>query len=561
MRAMILLYAPVFSFSIVCASSSSLYGVQASQATAALGSPNGLSHLYVNPYTGSDSNPGDASQPLKSIGAAGEIALRNSKNHIPTTVTLRSAVYRESVILNGAGLTENSAPIVIEAEKAGGATVSGSYRWPDWQRDPAEPSRFFHAWPYRWGGCAAPKGWPAISKLGLRREMVFVDGEFITPTNSLGDLRAGTFFVDEEAARVYLWPKAGVDLSTAQVEVATRPNLLKVNAVSNLTLRGIVFEHANSCITIQPSAAVVVSGGKHVTLEDLRIHWNNWIGLDLFSIEDGRLRQTQINHNGELGLNAFRLKNAVIEDVEASFNNWRGGGLGNFRSWEPSGAKLLRIHGASLRNVKAFSNDGRGIWFDTDNTFITIEGSIVSSNSMGGIDIEASRGPVIIKNSYVCNNLREGVQGNESESVTLLNNVIAANGRAQIWVSLVNKPRIDTDWETKSTFSSLSQNWRLSGNTIAAFDREQVLYQGFLFVDPTPGPFLTTLASDNNRWYSPLNVKPFRIDSGAFSRPAQDISFAEWQTSTRQDLHSTFGVPPGKEVSGCQVKQPKRETE
>src|ERR1039458_1848398 len=79
-----------------------------------------------------------------------------------------------------------------------------------------------------------------------------------------------------------LWPPAGVDLPAAAVEVAVRPVLFESNGASNLTLRGLVFEHANSCIGTKPGAAVMISGGSHVIVEDAAFRWNNWIGLDLF---------------------------------------------------------------------------------------------------------------------------------------------------------------------------------------------------------------------------------------------------------------------------------------
>jgi len=499
--------------------------------------------LFVDPYAGADTNDGSPATPLKSASAAAALALANKRAGTGTVITLRPGIYREFIDLNGVGVGGSNAPIVIRAEKPGGVTISGSYRWTDWVPDPADSRRYIRAWPYHWQACTFPAGWPKISPLGLRREMIFVNAQALTPVLSLGDLKAGSFFIDETAARVYLRPPEGISLTTATVEVAIRPSLFRSSSVSNLTLSGLVFEHANSCFNNQPNAGVTISGGHDVTLEDLQIDWNNWIGVNLFSINNAVVRRVEISHNGESGLNAFRLKNADISDVDVSDNNWRGGGLGGFRTWEPAGAKLLRIHGAVLRNIRALRNDGRGLWFDTDNLDVTLQNITVENNSMGGIDIEASKGPFLIKDSFICNNLHEGLQGNQSDSLRLTHDVIAGNQKAQIWASISQKPRTDTNWETKASFSTLAQHWVIEQSTIASSGPHQMLYEGFLSADPAPGPFLETLTSDRNHWYKPDSSPGFQMDSGYFSRPAHAVSFSEWREITGQDKHSDTTLP------------------
>jgi hypothetical protein len=54
----------------------------------------------------------------------------------------------------------------------------------------------------------------------------------------------------------------------------------------------------------------------------------------------------------------------------------------------------------------------------------------------------------------------------------------------------------------------------------------QFLYQGFVFIDPASGPFLSTLTSDRNTWYSSANAEPFQIDIRAFKqRPPKKLRF------------------------------------
>ena len=508
--------------------------------------------IYVDPLTGSDTNSGAAAQPLKTVAAAVKVATDNRRLGASTTVTLRPGVYRESIHLDGQGPAD-APEIVLQADKIGAAVITGSDRWGDWQEDRSLPARYSHPWPYTWGTCSIPAGWPRIQPLGLRREMIFVNGELLAQALSLPEMRASTFFIDEAGGRVYMWPPAGVDLSTAEVEVAVRPVLFESNGNSNLTLRGLVFEHATSCISTKPGAAVMVSGGSNILIEDTVFRWNNWIGLDLFSLTGSVIRRTAASDNGESGINAFRLKHAAFEDVEASRNNWRGGGLGKLVTWEPSGAKLLRIHGATLERFTAVGNQGRGLWFDTDNSDIEIRHAYLAANQTGGIDLEASAGPITIANSRICANRGGGIEGNQSESVRLLDNVIYNNERAQIWVSVTSKPRADTNWESKEKFSVLSRNWTIVGNAIVGTNATQFLYQGFLFIDPASGPFLSTLTGDRNTWYNPANAEPFQLDTGAFKqRPPKNVDFHAWQEATGQDAHSKFGPPAADSARLCQ---------
>jgi hypothetical protein len=134
--------------------------------------------IYVDPLVGSDTNSGVAAQPLRSVAAAVNIATDNRRLGIPTTVTLRPGVYRESIHLVGQGPVDAPA-IVVQADKIGAAIITGSDRWDDWQQDPSSRGRYSHIWPYKWGTCSVPTGWPGIQPLGLRREMIFVNGELL----------------------------------------------------------------------------------------------------------------------------------------------------------------------------------------------------------------------------------------------------------------------------------------------------------------------------------------------------------------------------------------------
>jgi hypothetical protein len=313
-----------------------------------------------------------------------------------------------------------------------------------------------------------------------------------------------------------------------------------------------VFEHANSCHSTKPNAAVVISGGTNNLVEDSVIRWNNWIGFDYWNVVNSTARGLAANWNGELGINGFRLKNATFEDVETSHNNWRGA-EGQFTAWEPSGGKFLRTHGATFRDYTAIGNQGRGMWFDTDNVDITIDRAIIEQNLAGGIDLEANMGPLIIQNSRICDNRREGIQNNQTENVTVTGTAIYDNDKAQIMVADIRGPRNGTNWETKATFSAMPEHWVLSHNIIVGADAKQFAYEALGLSNQALSTFLSTLKSDSNVWFNSETPDAFQVDPGSAGHRARIVNFARWQSITGQDRLSRFGPPDASAAALCAV--------
>ncbi|HUB58880.1 MAG TPA: right-handed parallel beta-helix repeat-containing protein [Candidatus Micrarchaeia archaeon] len=507
--------------------------------------------IVVDAQSGLDTNLGTPDRPVKTISQAAQLAIFNRRNGISTKVTIRPGTYREFVQMTNVG-PETGASISFEASQIGAVILSGSDIWTDWRPDPSNPGTYVHPWQYRWGPCERPRGWPAIGEVGLHREMIFVNGTPMTQALSRSEMKQGSFFVDEVNGVVSLWPLPETGMSAASIEVAVRPGVFESDGMSNLSLKGLVLEHANSCLSTKPNAALVISGGTNNLVEDTAIVWNNWIGFDDFSSAGSTARRVTSNWNGEMGINGYRLKNAKFEDVETSHNNWRGA-EGRFTGWEPSGGKFLRTHGATFQNYKAFGNQGRGMWFDTDNLDITIDRATIEQNLVGGIDLEASMGPVLIQSSRICDNLGEGIQGNQTDSVTLTGNVIYNNGRAQIRVADIQAPRTGTNWETKQAFSANSDFWVLSQNTIVGADAKQFVYGTLRLPNQGPGTFLNTLKSDRNLWFNPETPDTFEIDPGAAGRPARVLNFAQWQSTTGQDKLSKFAPPASDPAAACAI--------
>ena len=507
----------------------------------ALGPSDKTVGIIVDATLGVDTNLGTPDQPVKTVGQAAQIAMFNRRKGISTKVTIRPGIYREFVQITGTG-PEMGASIVFQASQNGAATLSGSDIWTDWQADSTNPRIYLHPWQYQWGLCEFPRGWPAIKDVGLRREMMFVDDRPMMQVLSRKEMKEGSFFVDEARGVAALWPPVGTKMSAATIEVAVRPGVFESDGVSNLSLKGLVFEHANSCISTRPNAAVTISGGTNNSVEDSAIRWNNWIGFDYWSAMNSTARRLTVNWNGEMGISGFRLKNATFDEVETSRNNWRGA-QGQFTGWEPSGGKFLRVHGATFRNYTAIANQGRGMWFDTDNTDIVIDHAKIEQNLVGGIDLEANMGPMTIQNSRICNNQKEGIQNNQSDNVTVTGNIIYNNGKGQIMVADIQGARNGTNWETKEVFAANSGHLVLSKNTIVGTDVNQFVYETLRLPNQVSSTFLNTLKSDGNIWFNPETPETFQIDPGAAHRSAKVLTFGQWQSTTGQDQHSKFAPP------------------
>src|SRR5580698_2151562 len=120
---------------------------------------------------------------------------------------------------------------------------------------------------------------PTAPDIVLRREMVFVNGTSLNQVLSLNEVVVGTFYVDETGGTIYVWPPAGVNINNADVEVAVQPTVWTLQGQSNIVLRGLTFEYANTC---RGNPAVVIAGAQSVSnvlLDTDNFVWNNAQGL------------------------------------------------------------------------------------------------------------------------------------------------------------------------------------------------------------------------------------------------------------------------------------------
>jgi hypothetical protein len=496
--------------------------------------------IYVDASKGSDSNNGSKMAPLKTIGASVGKAMANNYASTGTRVIINPGTYRESVSISG-DYRSTKLPITFQAATNGSVFISGADLMSGWTVSSQNPKIFQNNWPYRFGICAISGGnVPFEQEIMLRAEMVIVGGMPLTQVLSLSSMLPGTFFIDDAHAMAYVYPPSGTNMSTATVEVATRPHMLEDDGQSYVVFRGLTFQYANSC----HGNAAVVMGRKatNVLFDSDTFVWNNSTGL-AFTAQYVTVQNSVALHNGALGFSSYHDKHDLWQNDVANYNNWRGAQAA-FYTWDTGGAKWFLDHDGTYTNVTAAFNEGNGFAWDTDQQNLTVSGMVSADNVTNGIQIEKDEGPIKFSNSYVCDNnllglgYRGGIVLRNSEAVTITGSALYENGGNQIAIVGQAGGLPVTNWETGLQYNLISKDLTSTGNTMHS------TLPNVFFSDQSLGgtdwaAFLTTLNSNNNIYYSGSNST-----TNAFVIPAPrngtKVDFSSWKLTTAQDTSSSW---------------------
>jgi Right handed beta helix region len=505
--------------------------------------------LYVDATSGSDSNPGTQAKPFLTIGKAVSKAKTNNVSGIGTKVLINSGIYREFVDIN-ATYKQTSATITIQATQPGTAIVAGSDVFTGWSRGTSNPSTYTHSWTPNFGLCKNPNGWPTTyAPITLRREMVFVNGMPLSQVISPSLMQAGTFYVDEAANKLTIWPSSSVNMSTAVVEVATRPETFSISGRTNMAVRGLVFEHAANCPNNNSAS---VNGSTNILVDAVQANWNNWGGLDVTSSKLVTVRNSIANHNGGVGFGGYHSSNTLYDSNESDYNNWRGA-MGAYYDWAMGGTKLFSMHTSTVNNLHAYRNQAQGLWFDTDNKNIVASNNTLVENIGPNLQVEVNEGPIALTGSTLCSG---GVGMNliNSENVTVTGNTFDNNGatnkyQAQIYMAGKSGGRALRDWETGQQYNLYNKNLSLHNNTFQDAAPGQYLIGTYLSGSDW-STFQTTLSSNNNTWYDPTSTKKFLIPNGKL------VDLAGWQSNSTEDMGSAWATTMAQQPTSCLAPSP-----
>jgi hypothetical protein len=404
--------------------------------------------------------------------------------------------------------------------------ISGSDLWTDWTRVGTTPV-FTHEWRYAWGLAPIPRHWPALADIVRRREMVVVAGRPLRQVVAPAPLEEGTFYIDQVYRRIFVWPSGGADPNLVAAEVAVRPTVFAASGRANLTVSGLVFEHAATAVD---DDAVVFDHMTNLRVQDAVFQWNNWGGLGVSESTNVAVLRSVANHNGGRGMGAYKVKSVRYADNETSYNNWRGA-WGHFTGWAAAGIKLLLVHDGTISAHRAVSNEAHGFWLDTDNENIAITDGLWCGNRRHGAVIEASQGPIDISGTVVCHNGQAGIFATESSNLTVRNSALYGNKEAQFEVGGDPWDTV-TNWETRAPVDVRAQNLTLCGNAIVGESASQDL-----LAIPAWRFLLASLRSVRNAWWNPETRAAFHLQRSG------RLDLGGWRRASGQDEDSVYADP------------------
>ena len=506
---------------------------------------NEASVLYVDAHAGSDSNSGVSSSPLKTIQAAVNKANINNQKSIGTKIIVNAGVYRETVnVYSFSGLT--SAPLTIEAATNGTAIIAGSDVLTAWSSDPQYSGAYVANWIPAQSTCALPSGWPAVQPIALRTEMLFVNNAALTQVLAYSDLKPGTFFVNTTDGTVHMWPPAGVDPYSATVEVASRAKTISVGSRSNIVLRGLVFEHASTCIN---ASGATITSSSNVLVDTIQANWNNWGGLAISGSSNVTVQNSLGSYNGGVGFQGTKDQTTLYTNNETDYNNWRGA-QATLYDWASGGAKFFQMRTTSVQGHSSYNNQAQALWFDTDNQNITIDNATLVGSYNAGLQLERNEGPITLQNSHLCSS-GKGLNVLTTEGLTVKNNVFYNNGatnkyEAQFYLAGTAGGFSLTNWQTGQVYNLITSGTVMSGNSFIDAAPGQFVFGTYLSGSDWTD-FTSTLNSGNNTWYDSSTSNAFQIVNG------KKVDLSGWQTATGDDYNSVWAAPTSSPSSLCSV--------
>jgi hypothetical protein len=315
------------------------------------------------------------------------------------TVIIHSGVYRESVVIEKDGKPDN--PIVFQAADGAGVIMTGADHISEWTNEPGEEHIYSTSWPYKfitWNRFNTHPNDDYHRLIG-RCEQVFVNGYALRQVLERDKLARGTFYVDLDGERLYVWSSNNQDISSkkVKVEASVRDTILIVKG-DYVTVKGIRFRY----VANRAQHGAVEFSGNHLAVEDCIFEYTNASGAS-FRGEEIAVRRCTFQHNGQLGFGASRAHRLRMTGCTVQNNNIKGFN----RGWEAGGNKICLARGVVLENSTFVENRGNGIWFDIGNEDCTVRNCLIAFNEDAGIFYEISYGLHAHDNVVVGNGLAD----------------------------------------------------------------------------------------------------------------------------------------------------------
>ncbi|MEM9466234.1 MAG: right-handed parallel beta-helix repeat-containing protein [Actinomycetota bacterium] len=363
---------------------------------------------HVDAATGSDSNPGTAAQPYRTIQRAVD------RTGSGGTILVRGGDYRESVEIQDKTIHLLAHPDETVYLTGSEAITSWSAleggRW----RSSGTPAAGLDG---NFQGVLIDSDHPLAGHLA----QVYVDGRELEQVGSAGAVDGDRFHVDG-SGRVTI----GTNPAGHYVEVSKRNIGVAFYNADHSSLSGFVVRRYATNNSDQ--GAIVIDGASNgVALRDLRVSDNSNVGAQILG-DDVVVEYSMFEKNGRMGINADQADRLVIRHSEFVENNDQ-----RFATNAASGGvKVTAGYVTEVSDNRFERNYSHGLWIDVSSLRADVLANRFVDNTRIGIHIEVSADVLIASNTVVGN--YRGIQIAEANDVQIWNNVVLDSDEQAITV-------------------------------------------------------------------------------------------------------------------------------
>jgi len=447
--------------------------------------------FYVS-LSGKDTADGGATSPLRTVQHGVDLLKPGD------TLLIGAGTYRERIEVKQSGAMAR--PVTIAALPGAHVIVSGADRLNSGWSKVSDDGIYVHDWAHRF-----PIGGPnelthpgdREHQLTGRAEQVIHSGRLLRQVLTRPQLAPGSFFVDLDAKKLYVWLRGSDNPMNTEIEASVRSNWLTASAeISYVHVRGITFRYAAN--HAQRGAFAIGQGRTKTTfaqgwvVEDCVFERANSSGASM-SGQGHLFRRCVFQDNGQLGFGTSRCDDTRMEQCGIYRNNVKGFSTG----WEAGGLKVTMSRRFVFDRCRAVDNRGVGIWFDIGNEQSEVKDCYIADNDEAGIFYEISYdlhayGNLIVNNANNGESVgggwgEAGITLSSSEGCVIDHNTLVGN-RDGIGFREQNRstPRIDAPEGTQEV-RILNKNHLIWENVVAYSQAFNIaLWMDTTFFGPHP---------------------------------------------------------------------------
>jgi hypothetical protein len=192
-------------------------------------------------------------------------------------------------------------------------------------------------------------------------------------------------------------------------------------ATKYITLKNI---NVNHCANPLSTEVAAVGSGTGWMMQNVVVDGADGTGIDVWGDSVTLLNCTAENC-GRAGLSGTGASNVLVKDCITSGNNTKKNDPGD----NAGAGKWNKCDSITIDGLDSYDNIGTGLWFDYNNTNITIQNCKIHDNhglvhdyEGVGLSIELDTGPVLIQNNQFYGNTGADIGIRSSRHVTIQNN-------------------------------------------------------------------------------------------------------------------------------------------